>query len=109
LVAELLQVLVLSVLAENRIEIRVKSLSSILQVKEMRDLGCPGGVASYFCCCPGTWSKLRMPGCHPASSEFLTSSAYADESSGVVGLCQRRETLYHHMQFLFHVEMAIPI
>jgi len=50
-----------------------------------------------------------MPGCHPASSEFLTSSAYADESSGVVGLCQRRETLYHHMQFLFHVEMAIPI
>lgn len=49
-----------------------------------------------------------MPGCHPASSEFLRSCAYAVESSGVVRVGQYRETVCH-MQFLLPLELAIPM
>lgn len=40
-----------------------------------------------------------MPGCHPASSEFLRSGAYVVETSGVIRVCQYGETL-SHVQFL---------
>lgn len=72
---------------EQNKEDRVKSISSILQVKEMGELGDVGWVAISCCCCPETLSELCMPGYHPASPEFLSSNAYAVESSGV-GLCQ---------------------
>lgn len=50
-----------------------------------------------------------MPHCYPASSEFLRSSAYAVESSDVDGLYQYRESFYHHVQFVFHVEIVIAM
>lgn len=111
LVAELLQTLVLSVLAGKRVK-RTGWRKSILAVSySWRKRGSwevgvklPPPAAAVL----RALSKLRV--CLPAillALSFLRSSAYSVESSGVVGLCQYRQILYHHMQFLFHVEMAI--
>lgn len=97
---QFLQTLVLvSLEREQNKENRVKSFSSVLQVKQTWKPGGLGWFATSCCCFPETQSKVCVPGCHPASSEFLRSSAYGVESSGVVSLCQYRETL-SRMEFL---------